>query len=236
VQQKRAIVIRHLAFEDLGCYATVLAKNNIEVQYFEAAQDDLRAIDPATDDLLIVLGGPISVNQSEDFPFLKHELALLKQRLALDKPTLGICLGAQLIAGALGANVYPGAEKEIGWSPIALTPAGKRSALKHLAPPLHLLHWHGETFDLPSGTVLLAASEQYPHQAFAYGKRVLALQFHGECTAPGLESWYLGHIGEIQQTPGLSVSGLREQAALHADNAAHQGQLFFADWLAQVES
>lgn len=234
MQLKRAIVIRHLAFEDLGCYAKVLADNDIEVHYLEAAQDDLTAIDASTDDLLIILGGPISVNQGDIFPFIEQELALLKQRLVLDKPTLGVCLGAQLLAHALGAKIYPGKEKEIGWSPLALSPAGERGALRHLAPPLRVLHWHGETFDLPAGAELLASSELYPHQAFAYGKRVLGLQFHAECTAHGLESWYLGHIGEIEQTPGLSVPALRAQAASYAAEGERQGRLFFADWLKQV--
>jgi GMP synthase (glutamine-hydrolysing) len=233
---KHATVIRHLAFEDLGCYAQVLADNNISVQYYEAAQDDLSQIDPASDDLLIVLGGPISVNQTDIYPFLQDELALLKRRLAMDKPTLGVCLGAQLMAKALGAKIYPGTEKEIGWSPLSLSEAGNNSVLRHFAPPTRVLHWHGETFELPEGAVLLASSELYAHQAFAYGRRALGLQFHGECTAQGLESWYLGHVGEIEQTPGLSVPELRAQAALYAEDAARQGQRFFADWLAQLES
>lgn len=231
---KRAVVIRHLAFEDLGCYAQVLVNNNLPVQYFEATQDDLSQIDPASDDLLIVLGGPISANQVDIYPCLKAELSLLEQRLAMDKPTLGVCLGAQLMAKALGAKVYPGPEKEIGWSTLDLSAAGKDSALRHFAPPVRVLHWHGETFDLPADAELLASSALYANQAFAYGQRALGLQFHGECTAQGLESWYLGHVGEIEQTPGLSVPGLRDQAALYAEDAAQQGQRFFADWLQQV--
>lgn len=232
---KRAMVIRHLAFEDLGCFAAVLEQNNIAVQYYEASQDDLSTIDPASDDLLIILGGPISVNQSDIFLFLQDEIRLLQQRLALDKPTLGICLGAQLLAKALGAEVYPGPVKEIGWAPIRLSPAGLASPLRHLAAPLAVLHWHGETFDLPAGSQLLASSEHYVNQAFVYGKHTLGLQFHGECSAQGLESWYLGHIGEIEHTPGLSVTGLRAQAALFAADTVRQSQLFFAAWLAQIK-
>lgn len=232
---KRAMVIRHLAFEDLGCYAQVLADNNISVQYVEAPQDDLGQIDPASDDLLILLGGPISANQADIYPCLQDELTLLEQRLALDKPTLGVCLGAQLMAKALGAKIYPGNEKEIGWSPLSLSAAGKECALRHFAPPVRVLHWHGETFELPADAVLLASSELYRNQAFAYGKHALGLQFHGECTAQGLESWYLGHVGEIEQTPGLSVPELRAQAAIYAEDAARQGQRFFADWLNQVK-
>lgn len=228
------MVIRHLAFEDLGCFAEVLAQQNFDTVVYDASQDDLTAIDPGSDDVLIILGGPISVNQGDIYPFLQDELALLEQRLPLDLPTLGICLGAQLIAHALGARVYPGAEKEIGWSPLSLSAAGKRSPLRHLNEPLRVLHWHGETFDLPGGCELLASSERYVHQAFAYGQRVLGLQFHGECTAQGLESWYLGHVAEIEQTPGLSVPALRVQGALYAAETVRQSQRFFADWLSQV--
>ncbi len=234
MQIKRANVIRHQVFEDLGCFAEVLQQKNIAVQYYEAGQDDISAIDPAGDDLLIVLGGAMGVYETDAYPFLTSEISLLEQRLPLDKPTLGICLGAQLMARALGARVYPGEVKEIGWAPVSLTPAGEKSALHYLAEPVHVLHWHGDTFDLPAGAVHLAASEHYVHQAFSCGQRVLGLQFHGECSAQGLESWYLGHEAEIRRNGVPTVATLRAQAALYADDAVRQGQLFFADWLAQV--
>ncbi len=230
----RAHVIRHLAFEDLGSFADVLVRRNIELVYYEAAQDDLTEIDPGSDDLLIILGGPISVNQTNVYPFLETELALLRKRLPLDRPTLGICLGAQLIAKALGSVVYAGAEKEIGWSELSLSATGQASVLQHFAPPAQVLHWHGETFDLPAGARQLAATPGYVNQAFAYGERVLALQFHAECTERGLENWYLGHVNEIEQS-GLSVVDLRQQAAAHAPLAATQGARFFNDWLARIQ-
>jgi GMP synthase (glutamine-hydrolysing) len=231
---KRVIAIRHLAFEDMGYFAEVLSERGIALVYVDAASDDLTQIDPETDDPLVILGGPISVNDRAEFPFIEQELALLRQRLALDKPTLGICLGAQLIARALGARVYPGPEKEIGWSPLVLTPAGEQSPLRALqSANSHVLHWHGETFDLPAGAIRLAASDKYTNQAFSYGQHVLALQFHIEVTEKGLENWYVGHIGEIQQTPGVSVPGLRQQARHHATITASLGRQIFADWLAR---
>lgn len=236
MQIKRAMVIRHLVFEDLGCFADVLQQQNIAVQYYEAGEDDLGEIDPASDDLLIVLGGSMGVYETDIYPFLAQEISLLEKRLLLDKPTLGICLGAQLMARALGARVYPGERKEIGWAPISLTAAGKQSVLLPLAEPVQVLHWHGDTFDLPDGAVHLASSELYAHQAFSWGKRVLALQFHGECSAQGLESWYLGHDKEIKQNGVPTVPTLRAQAALYADDAVRQGRQFFADWLTQVKS
>ena len=233
-------VIRHLAFEDLASFASVLEANGYQVNYVDAADyslapDDLSQFDALSDDLLIVLGGPISVNDAGMFPFIDIEVELLRRRIAADKPTLGICLGAQLIARALGAKVYPGKEKEIGWYDISLTAAGAQSALRYLdARHCSMLHWHGETFDLPSGAALLASSERYPHQAFSYGKNILALQFHPEITQRAMEKWFIGHIGEIVQTEGVSVQQLRQDTQKYADQLEVQGELFFNSWLNEV--
>src|SRR5262249_57807158 len=121
-------------------------------------------------EVLIVLGGPIGVYQEQDYPFLTDELRVLERRLAADLPTLGICLGAQLMARALGAKVYAGPRKEIGWSPLHLSAAGRRSCLAPLAKrQAAVLHWHGDTFDLPAGATHLASTPDYPHPALACG-------------------------------------------------------------------
>ena len=228
-------VIRHLAFEDLGSFSSILEAGGYQVSYHEAGVDDIASLDPLSDDLLIVLGGPISVNDAGMFPFIDIEIELLRRRIAADKPTLGICLGAQLIARALGARVYPGEVKEIGWYDISLTAAGKQSALRYLdARHCSILHWHGETFDLPAGAALLASSERYPHQAFSYGKNILALQFHPEITQRAMEKWFIGHIGEIVQTEGVSVQQLRQDTQKYANQLEVQGELFFNSWLNEV--
>jgi len=181
------------------------------------------------------LGGPISVNDRAIFPFIEAEINLLKRRLAADKPTLGICLGAQLIASALGAKVYPGNEKEIGWYDLSLTAAGEQSALRYLdAKHCSMLHWHGETFDLPENAVLLASSEKYDNQAFSYGDNVLALQFHPEITQRVMEKWFIGHIGEIMQTDGIDVTKLRDDTHQFANQLEVQGELFFNSWFNEV--
>jgi len=237
---KTVNVIRHLAFEDLASFTSVLQANDYRINYIEAADfalepDELSQLDLLSDDLLIVLGGPLSVNDGEMFAFIRPEIELLKKRITADKPTLGICLGAQLIASALGAKVYPGPEKEIGWSALRLTEAGEQSALRYLAGEhCRVLHWHGETFDLPENAVLLASSEKYPHQAFSYGKKVLALQFHPEVTQYGLERWFIGHIGEIMQVDGISVAQLRGDTHRYANQLEVQGELFFNSWLNDV--
>jgi GMP synthase (glutamine-hydrolysing) len=231
---KKAWAITHVAFEDLGSFEQTLKEAGYEIDYLNAATDDLDIISPKTDDLLIILGGPISVNDDDEYPFLKTELEILKERLLADRPTLGICLGAQLIARALGAKVYPGQHKEIGWSPIQLNDAGSRSALRHLVGDgVSVLHWHGETFDLPEGAGLLASTGLYSNQAFDYGK-ALALQFHPEVTARGLEQWLIGHTAEIHQTEGISVRQLREDTQLYADTLQARAYLFLNEWLEDV--
>ena len=122
---KTVNVIRHLAFEDLASFTSVLQANDYQINYIDAGYDDLAQIDTLSDDLLIILGGPISVNDVALFPFIETEINLLEQRVAADKPTLGICLGAQLLASALGAKVYTGQTKEIGWYDLKLSDAGE---------------------------------------------------------------------------------------------------------------
>jgi GMP synthase (glutamine-hydrolysing) len=141
--------------------------------------------------LLIVLGGPIGAYETDTYPFLAAEIALLERRLMHDRPTLGICLGSQLMAKALGARVFPGPLKEIGWGRIDLTEAGAGSSLASLgSEDSEVLHWHGDTFDLPAGAVRLACNANYENQAFAFGQAALALQFHAEADPGSLEKWY----------------------------------------------
>lgn len=232
---KTALAIRHVAFEDLGSFHAVLARRGYHVLFREAGADDLSAIDPLGPDLLIALGGPIGVYEDGAYPWVRDELELLDRRLSADRPTLGICLGAQMMARALGANVYPGGNgKEIGWSPLMLTAAGHNSALAHIGPDrTDVLHWHGDTFDLPKGATLLASTSRYANQAFALG-RALGLQFHPEVTARGLERWFIGHTCEIGATKGVSVLGLRAATADQSPALEAQGPVFFEAWLDQI--
>ena len=236
-KNKTLNVLRHLAFEDLASFTSVLQAHGYHVNYIEAADfalspDDLSQVETLSDNLLIILGGPISVNDAAMFPFIATEIKILKQRIKADKPTLGICLGAQLIARALGANIYAGKEKEIGWSKLSLTSSGEQSALRFLGEEYcSMLHWHGETFDLPEKAELLASSQAYKNQAFSYGDKVLALQFHPEITQHSMEKWFIGHIGEIMQTDGVSVEKLRHDTRQYANQLEVQGELFFNSWI-----
>jgi GMP synthase (glutamine-hydrolysing) len=233
---KSAIAIRFVAFEDLGSFETVLKQNGFKVEYLDVTGDEIGGLDPVDADLLISLGGPIGAYDDDIYPVLKPVLRMLERRLAADRPTLGICLGAQLIARALGARVYPGGRKEIGWSALRLTDAGRTCALRHLGPDsTPVLHWHGDTFDLPRGASLLASTEVYPHQAFAVGRNVLGLQFHPEVTAAGLERWYIGHACEIAATPGARINSLRAESERLAPLLRRFAVKFLSEWLEQTE-
>lgn len=229
------LAIQHVAFEDLGLIEPVLAERDWSIRYLDAATDDVSRVDPLQDDLLIILGGPIGVYEEQAYPFLKDEIAKVDVRLKSDRPILGICLGAQIMARALGAKVYPGPAKEIGWASLKLTEAGKQSSLRFIeAAETPVLHWHGDTFDLPEGATLLASTELVPHQAFAWGKAALGVQFHPEVTGRGLERWFIGHTAEISTTPGIDVPQLRNDTAQYGAGLERQGRLWFESWLETV--
>lgn len=146
--------------------------------------------DPTPSHLLILMGGPMSVNEEDVYPFLSEEKAFLRQWIGGGNPTLGICLGAQLIADVLGGRVYKGHSEEIGWYEVTLSEEGKRDPHLHFFPSTFpVFQWHSETFDLPDGAALLATSQDYPHQAFRFGDLTYAFQFHLEMTESMIRRW-----------------------------------------------
>lgn len=234
---KTVVAVRHVAFEDLGSFAPVLEEAGYALRYLEAGVDDVSALAAEPPDLLVVLGGPIGAGDEEDYPFLAQERAVLAQRLAESRPTLGICLGAQLMARALGARVYPATRKEIGWSTLNLTAAGQAGCLAELAPEhTPVLHWHGDTFDLPAGAERLASTEVCPNQAFRYGRHALALQFHPEVTERALERWFIGHACEIGATEGITVERLRRDTRRWAPALERRGRRCLQRWLQGLQS
>ena len=181
---KSALAMRHVHFEDLGTLAPVLERLGYEIRYVDVPDGALGSADLLRPDLVVCLGGPIGAYETDAYPFLGEELAALEGRLARSRPTLGICLGSQLMARALGARVYPTGTKEIGFAPLRLTAAGRDSCLAPLGDDGAVLHWHGDTFDLPVGAVHLARTDVCENQAFSVGEHALALQFHVE-VSPG---------------------------------------------------
>jgi GMP synthase (glutamine-hydrolysing) len=230
---KRAVAIRHVAFEDLGLLEGLLVRHGFDVRYVEAGVDDLDDPAIANAELMVVLGGPIGAYEEDRYPFLTGELAVIDQRLASGRPVVGVCLGAQLMARTLGARVYPGPRKEIGFAPLQLSDAGAASCLAPFGEDgAVVLHWHGDTFDLPQGAVRLASSAITENQAFAFGDRVLGLQFHGEARHAGFERWLIGHTCEISGVVGLTPNALRAEAAHHFAALEARGVRCFERWLA----
>ncbi len=229
---QNAVAIRHLAFEDAGSLKNELAARGIELRYLEAGIDDLSEARSA--DLLIVLGGPIGVYEVSRYPFLKQEFAAIEAAIRCGVPVLGICLGAQAIAAVLGSRVYPGREKEIGFGLIGLTPEGRASPLNALSEcKFWVLHWHGDTFDLPSGATRLAETAITPNQAFAYGPKVLGLQFHAELVPRDMEKWLIGHAVELAKA-GIEPGTLRADTARLGAVVERAGMKMFGEWLTLV--
>ncbi|MDD3444648.1 MAG: glutamine amidotransferase [Zavarzinia sp.] len=220
---RTCLVLRHVAFEDLGLIEDVLVARGFSTRTLQIGVDDLAPLDAAADDLVVVLGGPVGVYEDDLYPYLREEVAFLRARLASGRALLGICLGAQMIAAAAGAAVYPGSEKEIGWAPVTLTPAGLASPLAAIDGH-DVLHWHGDTFDLPDGAIRLASTGTTLNQAFAIGDNVLGLQFHLEVLPERIETWLIGHRAELGATRGLSIAALRADTARLGPATAEAGR------------
>ncbi|QGM96411.1 glutamine amidotransferase [Methylocystis parvus] len=229
------LALSHVPFEDLGTLGLALRERGALIDFIDASVAELASLDVVTPDLLVILGGPIGVYEVDAYPFLRAEIDLIRLRLDAKLPTLGICLGAQLMACALGARVYPGAMgKEIGWSAVAPGPdMAADPFLAHLiAEAPAMFHFHGDTFDLPSGARLLARSDKYQNQAFAIGNYALGFQFHPEVTADGLERWYVGHACELAAAK-IDIAGLRNASREVAPKLEQAALRFWRSWLDQ---
>jgi len=227
-----AVAIRHVAFEDLGAFQAPIERAGYRVHYYDAGVDELRTLEPVKTELVVVLGGPIAAYDDDKHPFLREELDLLEERLAAGRPTIGICLGAQLMARALGARVYPGPEKEIGFGPITLTAEGRAAALAAFEES-PVLHWHGDTFDLPDGAARLASTEVCENQAFSYGPNATGFQFHPEAGGPGFERWLIGHAVELAQA-GIDVPALRAEHQERSPDLQRRAAACLEAWLRQL--
>jgi GMP synthase-like glutamine amidotransferase len=208
----RMAVLQHVEFEGPAAVADWAAARAFPLRVFHLYRDT--TLPSLSDfDMLTVMGGPMSANDEAQLGWLGPEIALVREAIAADKIVLGICLGAQIIAKALGARVYPGGTKEIGWFPVQRT--GSHSLFDGLPDSFTTFHWHGETFDLPHEATSLAKSKITETQAFAVGQHVLGLQFHMEATEQSVCALLKGAAHEIgsgvfEQRPDTIVAGLNQ--------------------------
>ncbi len=219
----RIHALQHVLFEGLGHIEQWRAAQGYpltKTRFF--ANDPLPG--PEDFDRLIILGGPMNIYEDAQYPWLAAEKACIRKAIEGGKSVVGICLGAQLLADALGSPVFAGREKEIGWFPISLTEAGKKSELFRGQPDqATVFHWHGDTFNLPPGAVHLAESAACPQQAFLYDNRILGLQFHLESTPETVQE-ILSHC-ESELVPGNFIQSAAEISAASAEHFLHINQL-----------
>lgn len=229
---KTGLIIRHVPHEGIAGYREPIEAAGFELDRIDVDDPAFGRVDLTEPDLLIMMGGPMGVYEVEEHPWITCQLRRLERRIAAGRPTLGVCFGAQMMAAAMGARVYPGPAKEVGFHP--LSGIDRESPLRHLAD-VAVLHWHGDTFDLPDDVELLGSSEAYPHQAFRRGPNLLALQFHAEMGLdPRFDAWVDQWPSALTEV-GSSPAKMRAAHSEHGPAAVAAGRLMVAEWLAGLE-
>lgn len=231
---KHALVVRHVPREGLAGFGAPIEDAGYQVDRLDVCDPAFAQADFLAPDLVILMGGPIAVYQGFQHDWIPHEIERVAERLEHGLPTLGVCFGAQLIAAALGADVYAGPAQEIGFAPLTLTDAGRRSPVAHL-DSVPILHWHGDTFDLPRDTELLASTELYRHQAFRRERHLLGLQFHAEMGLdPRIDEWIDESADSLSEL-GVAGDDLQKDYTARGPHAVSAGQTMIAAWLAGLD-
>lgn len=226
----KVYALQHVATEPLGTIEDGLRARGVSAEYVRvyAGEPVPASLNDAAG--LVVMGGPMGVYERDELPFLTDEMRLIERALGDGKPVLGVCLGSQLLAAALGAAVRKGARKEIGWFTVSLTDEGRRDRLfENAAPSFTAYHWHGDVFDLPSGSVRLASSEQTANQAFRYGANAYGLLFHLEATPQIVGDMVAGFAGELEEER-IEAGAILNGAPAHLPRLNEIGAAVFARW------
>lgn len=194
----KILVFQHVPYEPLGLLDPMLREHKHRVRYVNFGRPDTTDPDLNNYAALVVLGGPMNIGQEDEYPHLDKEKAYIRQAVEQGMPVLGICLGAQLMASALGAAVYPAKATEIGWRPLHQTPEGKADIVtRHFDDTEQIFQWHSYTFDIPEGGVRLLQNDCCPNQAFRYGDNAYGFQFHLEVCSGVIERWLTVNHGEL---------------------------------------
>lgn len=232
---RKLLVFQHSAREPLGVLDPLLRRAGFRIRYINFSRQPELKPDVSRYHALVVLGGPMNVDQQHLHPHLVTEIAVIREALARGIPILGICLGAQLLAAALGANVQPNHVREIGWYRLHATAAATGDPLCRHIGEHHVFQWHAYTFDLPAGAVHLAGTPTCPNQAFRYGERAYGLQFHLEADLPLIQKWLQvpEYKAEAQAAgPAHHLEHILRDTHSHAPQALTLSEQVFGEFIA----
>lgn len=234
--RKKAVAFRHLSQEHLGSFEAVLRDKDYDIIYIDTPKEHIDRDLALEADILFILGGPLGVHVADLYPFLHEEMDIIKRRLDKDLPCFGICLGGQLMAHALGADVYLGHQgREVGWKPLHLH-CNKDMICDFYCQDTAMMHWHSDTFDLPKGAKLLGSTDQYENQVFKIGKSY-GFQCHPEVTDRQLKELtvlFVGHLTGANAT--IDLITFREQTQEYATRLKQQSRAFLGKWIDTLEA
>jgi len=232
---RKLLVLQHVQSEPMGVLDPLLRAAGFRIRYVNFARDPFAQVDVSRYAGLVVLGGPMNVDQVDRYPHLLHEIEVIHAALTREIPTLGICLGAQLLAAALGAHVHPNPVREIGWYPLTLSAAaGSDPLFRHLDTESPVFQWHAYTFTEPRDTVHLASTASCANQAFRHREFAYGLQFHLEVDAALIRRWLqhsqLQH--ELEPLGGASHARTVEaQTTLHLERSQARAAALFSAFI-----
>jgi GMP synthase (glutamine-hydrolysing) len=234
---EEVLVFQHDPFEDLGFFAEVLEKQRSTYRVIRLFHGEMPGENWERIQALIILGGPMTCYDEEQFPFLRWEKKLIRAAIDDGISVLGVCLGAQLIVDTLGSAIYPGRVKEIGWNPISITPHGQvDSLLGYLPENATVFQWHREGFDLPAGAIRLASSVNYANQAFRLGKNIYGLQFHLEVTPRMIARWIDERSKDLAQAPYILPEKILADTQSYAPALKYYGERFLSEFVRRAAS
>lgn len=229
------LVFQHDPFEDLGFFAEVLEKQRADYRVVRLFQGEMPGHEWKNVGALIFLGGAMSIDEEESFSFFHWEKKIIRAAIDEAVPILGVCLGAQLIAAALGTPVFHGAVKEIGWGPISITPHGQVDSLLGYLPEIAtVFQWHSDGFELPLGAVRLATSAHYSTQAFRIGKSIYGIQFHLEVTPRMIERWIDERSKDLALAPYVLPDKILADTRNYAPTLKYYGERFLSEFVRRV--
>lgn len=230
------LILQHIAPETPGTIGEACAEHGRDLRIVRIHDGESVPDELGETAALVVMGGPMGVYETDEHPHLEAEMHLIEEALRKGRPVLGVCLGSQLLAATLGAKVYPGEAKEIGWHEVTLTDEAAGDPLwSSVDSPFTAYHWHGDIFELPRGAVGLARSEQTACQAFRYGKSAYGILFHMEVTPEIVRGMTEAFAGELEEEDA-SGDDIRRQAEEHLPHLQSVGRQVFGEWAQRVQS